>query len=81
MSLFLFLRYLLVMNSTLLFEDISRIKFLMGHDSSKVFSEQIGYNTNSNIISEQTKVVPAKQPAQNLTPQQIQVAKQKIQQV
>ena len=81
MSLFLFLRYLLVMNNTLLFEDISRIKFLMGHDSSKVFSEQIGYNTNSNIISEQTKVVPAKQPAQNLTPQQIQVAKQKIQQV
>ena len=69
------------MNRTLLFEDISRIKFLMGHDSSKVFSEQIGYNTNSNIISEQTKVVPAKQPAQNLTPQQIQVAKQKIQQV
>lgn len=69
------------MNNTLLFEDISRIKFLMGHDSSKVFSEQIGYNTNSNIISEQTKVVPAKQPAQNLTPQQIQVAKQKIQQV
>ena len=69
------------MNNTLLFEDISRIKFLMGHDSSKVFSEQIGYNTNSNIISEQTKAVPAKQPAQNLTPQQIQVAKQKIQQV
>lgn len=69
------------MNNTLLFEDISRIKFLMGHDSSKFFSEQIGYNTNSNIISEQTKVVPAKQPAQNLTPQQIQVAKQKIQQV
>ena len=26
-------------------------------------------------------MVPAKQPAQNLTPQQIQVAKQKIQQV
>lgn len=69
------------MNNTLLFEDISRIKFLMGHDSSKFFSEQIGYNTNSNIISEQTKVVPAKQPTQNLTPQQIQVAKQKIQQV
>ena len=94
MSLFLFLRYLLVMNSTLLFEDINRIKFLMGNESSKVFSEQIGYNTNSNIISEQNppapapapkpvqpKVVPAKQPVQNLTPQQIQVAKQKIQQV
>ena len=92
MSLFLFLRYLLVMNSTLLFEDINRIKFLIGNESSKVFSEQIGYNTNSNIISEQNppapapkpvqpKVVPAKQPVQNLTPQQIQVAKQKIQQV
>lgn len=81
MSLFLFLRYLLVMNSTLLFEDINRIKFLMGNESSKVFSEQIGYNTNSSIISEQNPPAPQpKQPAQQkLTPQQIAAAKAKIQ--
>lgn len=81
MSLFLFLRYLLVMNSTLLFEDINRIKFLMGNESSKVFSEQIGYNTNSSTISEQNPPAPQpKQPAQQkLTPQQIAAAKAKIQ--
>lgn len=73
------------MNSDLLYEDISRIKFLIGYDSTKVLSEQIGYNINSNIISEQKPSVPKqpapKQPSQNLTPQQIQAAKQKIQQV
>jgi hypothetical protein len=57
----------------------------MGHDSTKVFSEQIDYNTNSDIILEQNPSVPKqpapKQPSQNLTPQQIQAAKQKIQQV
>ena len=71
------------MNSALLLEDIDRIKFLMGHDSTKIFSEQIGYST---IVSEQNPPAPArpvqtKQPAQNLTPQQVQAAKQKIQQV
>ncbi len=54
----------------------------MGYDSPKVFSEQIQYNIDQSIISEQTPQKPQpKQPAQNLTPQQIQVAKQKIQQV
>ena len=52
----------------------------MGYDSTKVFSEQIDYNTNSDIIIEQNPSAP-KQPSQNLTPQQIQAAKQKIQQV
>ncbi len=56
------------MTDNLLFEDISRIKFLMGYDPLKVVSEQIDYNTNSNIISEQ-----------KLTPQQIASAKTKIQ--
>jgi len=73
------------MSNTLLVEDVSRIKFLMGYDSTKVFSEQIDYNTNSDIILEQNPSVPKqpvpKQPSQNLTPQQIQAAKQKIQQV
>lgn len=73
------------MSNALLVEDVSRIKFLMGYDSSKLFSEHIDYNTNDYIISEQNPPAPKpaqpKQPAQNLTPQQIQAAKQKIQQV
>jgi len=59
------------MSNTLLVEDVSRIKFLMGYDSTKVFSEQIDYNTNSDIILEQNPSVPKqpvpKQPSQNLT--------------
>jgi hypothetical protein len=89
------------MNSALLLEDIDRIKFLMGHDSTKIFSEQIGYSIKGTIVSEQNPPAPArpaaarpaaarptqtnqaqtKKPAQNLTPQQVQAAKQKIQQV
>ena len=70
------------MSRLLILEDVNRIRFLMGYDSPKVFSEQILYNIDQSIISEQTPQKPQpKQPTQNLTPQQIQVAKQKIQQV
>jgi len=71
------------MTTNILYEEVNRINFLMNYDSSKLVTEQKSYDTHYVTLIEQTKPQPVKpgaKPQGNLTPQQIQAAKQKIQQ-
>ena len=68
------------MSTALLYEEINRINFLMNYDSSKLITEQQSYDTHHITLLEAPPAKPGTNPPAKLTPQQIQSAKQKIQQ-
>lgn len=68
------------MSTTLIYEEINRINFLMNYDSSKLITEQQSYDTHHITLLEAPPAKPGVNPPAKLTPQQIQAAKQKIQQ-
>ena len=68
------------MSTALIYEEINRINFLMNYDSSKLITEQQSYDTHHITLLEAPPAKPGTNPPAKLTPQQIQSAKQKIQQ-
>ena len=66
------------MEKSLIIEEINRINFLMNFDTNKSFEDQKLLQISEQLIFEQVKP-QQKQGQQQLTPEQIQAAKQKIQ--
>ena len=68
------------MEKSLIIEEINRINFLMNFDTNKSFEDQNVTQISEEYLFEDPKTQPQqKQGQQQLTPEQIQAAKQKIQ--